>query len=83
EKLTSNDFTLSSKRNTKSKAGRFWRTALGIVVGGMGASLNVVIVALVEGVMIDEAVIKMDSTPASLVGFSMLVTNDDTDELSC
>nr|GFD58317.1 hypothetical protein [Tanacetum cinerariifolium] len=53
----------------------------------------VVIVAMVEGVMLgmgvgggaigDEAVIKMDSIPASVVEFSMLVTNDDTDELSC
>nr|GFB15327.1 hypothetical protein [Tanacetum cinerariifolium] len=102
EKLTSNDFTLSSKRNTESKVGRFSRTALGNVVGGIGASL-VVIVAMVEGVMIgvgvgrgvmigvgvgrgaieDEAVVKMDSTAASVVEFSMLVTNDDTDELSC
>nr|GEZ89028.1 hypothetical protein [Tanacetum cinerariifolium] len=31
----------------------------------------------------DDAVVKIDSTPASLIGFSMLVTNDDTDELSC
>nr|GFD34694.1 hypothetical protein [Tanacetum cinerariifolium] len=86
EKLTSNDFTLSSKRNTESKVGRFSRTALGNVVGGIGASL-VVIVAMVEGVMIgvgvgrgaieDEAVVKMDSTAASVVEFSMLVTNDD------
>nr|GFD37850.1 hypothetical protein [Tanacetum cinerariifolium] len=52
EKLTSNDFTLSSKRNTESKVGRFWKTTLGIVVGGIGASLDVVIMAMVEGVII-------------------------------
>nr|GFC39908.1 hypothetical protein [Tanacetum cinerariifolium] len=55
---------------------------LGIVVGGIGASLDVVIVAMVEGVIIgvgglrdtieEDPVVKMDSTPASLIGFSML-----------
>nr|GFD40967.1 hypothetical protein [Tanacetum cinerariifolium] len=52
KKLTSNDFTLSSNRNTESKVGRFSRIALGIVVGGIGASLDDVIVAMVEGVII-------------------------------
>nr|GEZ02064.1 hypothetical protein [Tanacetum cinerariifolium] len=37
-----------------------------------------------RGATEDEAVAKIDSIPALLVGFSMLITNcDDTDELSC
>nr|GFA19515.1 hypothetical protein [Tanacetum cinerariifolium] len=90
----SNDFNLSSKWNTESNVGRFWRTSLGIGVGGIGGWLAVVMVVMMDGVIIgigvgrgsieDEAVIKIDSIPTSLVRFSMLVTNcDDTDELSC
>nr|GFD49695.1 hypothetical protein [Tanacetum cinerariifolium] len=52
EKVVSNDLNLSSKRNTELNVGRFLRIVLGIVVGGIGASLDVVIVAMVEGVII-------------------------------
>nr|GFD28641.1 hypothetical protein [Tanacetum cinerariifolium] len=55
---------------------------LGIVGGGIGASPDVVIVAMVEGVLIgvgvsrdtigEDVVVKIDSTPASLSGFNML-----------
>nr|GFD43936.1 hypothetical protein [Tanacetum cinerariifolium] len=48
---------------------------------------------MVEGVIIgvgvsrdiigEDVVVKIDSTPASLIGFNMLDTNDDIDELSC
>nr|GFC89592.1 hypothetical protein [Tanacetum cinerariifolium] len=65
---------------------------LGIVGGGIGASLDVVIVAIVERVIIgvgvgrdtigEDAVVKIDSTPTSLIGFNMLDTNEDIDELS-
>nr|GFD63890.1 hypothetical protein [Tanacetum cinerariifolium] len=43
----SNDLNLSSKRNAELNVGRFSRIMLGI-----GASLDVVIVAMVEGVII-------------------------------
>nr|GFC27988.1 hypothetical protein [Tanacetum cinerariifolium] len=66
---------------------------LGIVGGGIGASPDVVIVAMVEGVIIDvgvsrdtigeDVVVKIDSTPTSLIGFSILDMNDNIDELSC
>nr|GFC83521.1 hypothetical protein [Tanacetum cinerariifolium] len=66
---------------------------LGIVGGGIGASPDVVIVAMVEGVIIgvgasrdtigEDVVMKIDSTPTSLIGFNMLDTNDDIDELDC
>nr|GFD49222.1 hypothetical protein [Tanacetum cinerariifolium] len=59
---------------------------LGIVGGGIGASPDVVIVAMVERVNIgvggtrntfwEDVVVKMDSTPSSLSGFNMLETND-------
>nr|GFC92306.1 hypothetical protein [Tanacetum cinerariifolium] len=52
EKVVSNDLNLSSKRNTELKVGRFLRIVLGIVDGGIGASLDVVIVEMVEGVII-------------------------------
>nr|GFC66015.1 hypothetical protein [Tanacetum cinerariifolium] len=52
EKVVSNDLNLSSKRNVELDIGRFLRIMLGIVVGGIDASLNVVIVAMVEGVII-------------------------------
>nr|GFC93279.1 hypothetical protein [Tanacetum cinerariifolium] len=52
EKVFSNDFNLSSKRNAELNVGRFLRIMLGIVVGGIGASPDVVIVAMVEGVII-------------------------------
>nr|GFC18842.1 hypothetical protein [Tanacetum cinerariifolium] len=93
EKDVSNDLNLSSKRNAELNVGRFLRIMLGIVGGGIGASLDVVIVAIMKGVIIgvgvgrdtigEDAVVKIDSTPTSLVGFNMLVTNDDTYELSC
>nr|GFD41683.1 hypothetical protein [Tanacetum cinerariifolium] len=54
---------------------------LGIVGGGIGASPDVVIVAMVEGVNIGEGgtrdtlwecvVAKIDSTPSSLSGFNI------------
>nr|GFD61894.1 hypothetical protein [Tanacetum cinerariifolium] len=50
EKLASNDFNLSSKRNTKSKVGRFWRTSLGIGVRGIGGWLAVMMVVMMDGV---------------------------------
>nr|GFD41869.1 hypothetical protein [Tanacetum cinerariifolium] len=60
---------------------------LGIVGGGICASPDVVIVAMVEGVIIgvgvsreiigEDVVVKIDSTPTSLSGFNMLDTNDD------
>nr|GFA86042.1 hypothetical protein [Tanacetum cinerariifolium] len=87
------DLNLSSKRNAELNVGRFSRIMLGIVGGGIGASPVVVIVAMVEGVIIgvgvlrdtirEDVVVKIDSTPTSLIGFNMLDTNDDIDELSC
>nr|GFD25802.1 hypothetical protein [Tanacetum cinerariifolium] len=66
---------------------------LGIVGGRIGASPDVVIVAMVEGVIIgvrvsrdtieEDVVVKIDSTPTSLIGFNILDTNDDIDELFC
>nr|GFD30883.1 hypothetical protein [Tanacetum cinerariifolium] len=50
EKLSSNDFNLSLKRNTKSNVGRFYRTSLGIGVGGIGGWLAVVMVVMMDGV---------------------------------
>nr|GFB80164.1 putative Gag-polypeptide of LTR copia-type [Tanacetum cinerariifolium] len=71
----------------------FSRIMLGIVGGGGGASPDVLIVAMVEGVIIDvggsrdtiweDVVVKIDSTPTSLSGFNMLETNDEIEELSC
>nr|GFA22350.1 integrase, catalytic region, zinc finger, CCHC-type, peptidase aspartic, catalytic [Tanacetum cinerariifolium] len=52
KKVVSNDLNLSSKRNAELNVGRFLRIMLGIVVGGIGTSLDVVIVAIVEGVII-------------------------------
>nr|GFC61986.1 hypothetical protein [Tanacetum cinerariifolium] len=52
KKDVSNDLNLSSKRNAELNVGRFSRIMLGIVGGGIGASLDVVIVAIVEGVII-------------------------------
>nr|GFC87081.1 hypothetical protein [Tanacetum cinerariifolium] len=55
---------------------------LGMVGGGIYASPDVVIVAMVDGVIIGvgDVVVKMDSTPSSLSGFNMLETNDDIEE---
>nr|GFC99728.1 hypothetical protein [Tanacetum cinerariifolium] len=52
EKVVSNDLNLSSKWNAELNVGRFLRIMLEIVVGGIGASLDVVIVAMVEEVII-------------------------------
>nr|GFB52384.1 hypothetical protein [Tanacetum cinerariifolium] len=52
EKDVSNDLNLSSKQNAELNVGRFLRIMLGIVGGGIGGSLDVVIVAIVEGVII-------------------------------
>nr|GFD31110.1 hypothetical protein [Tanacetum cinerariifolium] len=52
EKVASNDFNLSSKRNTESKVGRFWKTSLGIGVGGIGGWLAVVMVQMMDGVIV-------------------------------
>nr|GFC86886.1 hypothetical protein [Tanacetum cinerariifolium] len=52
EKVVSNDLNLSSKRNAELKVERFSRIMLGMVVRGIGASLDVVIIAIVEGVII-------------------------------
>nr|GFD52540.1 hypothetical protein [Tanacetum cinerariifolium] len=52
EKDVSNDLNLSSKRNAELNIGRFSRIMLGIIGGGIGDSLDVVIVAIVEGVII-------------------------------
>nr|GEZ93691.1 hypothetical protein [Tanacetum cinerariifolium] len=89
----SNNLNLSSKRNAKLNVRRFSRIMLGIVGGEIGASLDVVIVAMVKGVIIgvggsrdtiwEDVVVKIDSTPTSLSGFSMLDTKDDIEELSC
>nr|GFC47829.1 hypothetical protein [Tanacetum cinerariifolium] len=46
------DLNLLSKRNAELNVGRFSRIMLGIVVGWIGASLDVHIVAIVEGVII-------------------------------
>nr|GFD14541.1 hypothetical protein [Tanacetum cinerariifolium] len=46
KKVVSNDLNLSSKRNAELNIGRFSRIMLGIVVEGIGASLDVVIVAM-------------------------------------
>nr|GFD62149.1 hypothetical protein [Tanacetum cinerariifolium] len=64
-----------------------------IVGGGIGASPDVVIVAMVEGFIIgvrvsrdaigEDVVVKIDLTPTSLIEFNMLDTNDDIDELFC
>nr|GFC18076.1 hypothetical protein [Tanacetum cinerariifolium] len=93
EKDASNNLNLSSKRNAELNVGRFSRIMLIIVGGGIGASPDVVIVAMVEGVIIgvgdsrdtiwEDVVVKIDSTPTSLSGFNMLDTNDDIEELSC
>nr|GFC89996.1 hypothetical protein [Tanacetum cinerariifolium] len=93
EKDVSNDLNLSSKRNAELNVGRFSRIMLGIIGGGIGASPDVVIVAMVEGVIIgvgvsrdtigEDVAVKIDSTPTLLIGFNMLDTNDDIDELSC
>nr|GFC64688.1 hypothetical protein [Tanacetum cinerariifolium] len=48
EKDVSNDLNLSSKRNAELNVGRFSRIMLGIIGGGIGASPDVVIVAMVE-----------------------------------
>nr|GFD30375.1 hypothetical protein [Tanacetum cinerariifolium] len=65
---------------------------LGMVGGGICASPDVVIVAMVERVNIgvggtgdivwEDVVVKIDSTHSSLSGFNMLETNDDMEELS-
>nr|GFC98041.1 hypothetical protein [Tanacetum cinerariifolium] len=83
----------SSKRNAELNVGRFSRIMLGMVGGGICTSPDVVIVAMVEGVIIgvggtrdtlwEDVVVKIDSTPSSLSGFNMLETNDDIEELSC
>nr|GFD01559.1 hypothetical protein [Tanacetum cinerariifolium]GFD41378.1 hypothetical protein [Tanacetum cinerariifolium] len=83
-KDVSKDLNLSSKRNAKLNIRRFSRIMLGIVGGRIGASPDVVIVAMVEGVIIgvgvsrdtigEDVVVKIDSTPTSLVGFNMLDT---------
>nr|GFC49362.1 hypothetical protein [Tanacetum cinerariifolium] len=52
EKDVSNDLNLSSKRNAELNIGRLSRIMLGIIGGGIGASLDVVIIAIVEGVII-------------------------------
>nr|GFC47278.1 hypothetical protein [Tanacetum cinerariifolium] len=52
EKDVSNNLNLSSKRNAELNVGRFSRIMLGILGGGIGASPDVVIVAIVEGVII-------------------------------
>nr|GFC24497.1 hypothetical protein [Tanacetum cinerariifolium] len=91
-KDVSNNLNLSSKRNAELNVGRFSRMMLGIVGGGIGASPDVVIVVMVEGVIIgvgfsrdigEDVIVKIDSTPTLLIGFNMLNTNDDIDELSC
>nr|GFD11903.1 hypothetical protein [Tanacetum cinerariifolium] len=89
----SNDLNLSLKRNVELNVRGFSRIMLGIVGGGIGASPDVVIVAMVEGVIIgvgvsretigEDVVVNIDSTPTSLSGFNMLDTNDDIDELFC
>nr|GFC04966.1 hypothetical protein [Tanacetum cinerariifolium] len=83
----------NSLRNAELNIERFSRIMLGIVGGGIGASTDVVIVAMVEGVIIgvgvsrdtigEDVVVKIDSTPTSLIGFNILDTNDYIDELSC
>nr|GFC15911.1 hypothetical protein [Tanacetum cinerariifolium]GFC65432.1 hypothetical protein [Tanacetum cinerariifolium] len=92
-KDVSNNLNLSSKRNAELNIGRFSRIMLGIIGGGIGASPDVVIVAMVEGVIIgvggsrdtiwEDVVVKIDSTPTSLIGFNMLDTKDDIEQLSC
>nr|GFC64698.1 hypothetical protein [Tanacetum cinerariifolium] len=52
EKDVSNDLNLSLKRNAELNIGRFSRIMIGIVGGGIGASPDVVIVAMVKGVII-------------------------------
>nr|GFB29048.1 hypothetical protein [Tanacetum cinerariifolium] len=69
------------------------RTSLGIGVGGIGGWLDVLVVVMIDGVIIDvgkgrgvtedEAFVKIDSIPGSIIRFNKLVTNDDVDELSC
>nr|GFC71846.1 hypothetical protein [Tanacetum cinerariifolium] len=85
EKDVSNNLNLSSKRDAELNVGRFSRIMLGIVGGGIGASPDVVIVTMMEGVIIgvgglrdtikEDVVVKIDSTPTSLSGFNMLDTN--------
>nr|GFD58053.1 hypothetical protein [Tanacetum cinerariifolium] len=86
-----NDLNLSSKQNAELNVRRFSRIMRGIVGGGIGVAPDVVIVAMVEGFIIgvgvsrntieEDDVVKIDSTPTSLIGFNMLDTNDDIDEL--
>nr|GFC14900.1 hypothetical protein [Tanacetum cinerariifolium] len=76
EKDVSNNLNHSSKRNAELNVGRFSRIMLGIVGGGIDASPDVVIVAMVEGVIIgvggsretiwEDVVVKIDSTSTSL-----------------
>nr|GFD48309.1 hypothetical protein [Tanacetum cinerariifolium] len=92
-KDVSNNLNISSKRNAELNVGRLSRIMLGIIGGGIGASPDVVIVAIVEGVIIgvrdsrdtiwEDVVVKIDSTPTSLSRFNMLYTNDDIEELYC
>nr|GFD39231.1 hypothetical protein [Tanacetum cinerariifolium] len=51
-KDVSNSLNLSSKRNAELNVGRFLRIMLAMVGGGIWASLDVVIVAMVKGVII-------------------------------
>nr|GFC24870.1 hypothetical protein [Tanacetum cinerariifolium] len=52
ENFSSNDLSLSSKRNNEPKLGKFCVTSRGTVVGGIGAWLVVVVVEIVDEVII-------------------------------
>nr|GFD40716.1 hypothetical protein [Tanacetum cinerariifolium] len=53
----SNNLNLSSKQNAELNVGRFSRIMLGMIGGGVCASPDVVIVAMVEGVIIGVGVL--------------------------
>nr|GEZ75180.1 hypothetical protein [Tanacetum cinerariifolium] len=57
EKLASNGFNPSLKRNTESNVGRFWRTSLGIGVRGIDGWLAVVMVVMMDGVIVDKTIL--------------------------
>nr|GFD49274.1 hypothetical protein [Tanacetum cinerariifolium] len=80
-KDVSNNPNLSSNQNAELNVRRFSWIMLRIVGGGIGASPDVVIVAMVEGVIIgvggsrdtiwEDVVVKINSTPTSLIRFNM------------
>nr|GEX84189.1 hypothetical protein [Tanacetum cinerariifolium] len=77
EKFSSNDLSLSSKRNNKPKLAMVEDVIVGVVIERGATKVGV-------STSNCDVVSKIDSMPTSSVRFSRLVTNyDDTDELCC